>query len=57
MQAENLDQNTLNPTTTMSSPDTCTHILTLTQGRKEEVNDKKKAVLEIFAALKIGHPR
>ena len=57
MQAENLDQNTLNPTTTMSSPDTCTHILTLTQGRKEEVKDKKKAVLEIFAALKIGHPR
>ena len=56
MQAENLDQNTLNPTTTMSSPDTCTHILTLTQGRKEEVKDKK-AVLEIFAALKIGHPR
>ena len=41
MQAENLDQNTLNPTTTMSSPDTCTHILTLTQGRKEEVKDKK----------------
>ena len=36
MQAENLDQNTLNPTTTMSSPDTCTHILTLTHGRKED---------------------
>ena len=42
MQAENLDQNTLNPTTTMSSPDTL-HTRTHTHTGKKRRSERQKS--------------